>query len=266
MINAGLLSVQYLVFSSHKTATQTVVHSLNASGVRSAHCHTLENIELETGQFRSYLRDYRRTNGRKLQVVSIFRDPLDRLVSSFFQSLSEDRYAHLEPDKCADVNGPEDNIIYTISAQNLNELFCRYCVEIDGWGKSLSIIGQELEFSVDSLGFSGRELIGTNELEECRLHLLRFDLLGDLSALLSRISGRNIHIENENISGQRYFAHTYQAFRRGLRLRSELITKIYKSRRNLIELFHPGQYQSILDAKIEQFSGEPPQTRRFATH
>jgi len=72
------------------------------------------------GQFLPCLADYRRINARKLGIISVFRDPLDRLVSSFFQSLSEEFYAYLEPDKAGDVSGREDSIIYKISASSLS--------------------------------------------------------------------------------------------------------------------------------------------------
>jgi len=122
-INPDLLNIEFLVFSSHKTATQTIVNSLNASGVRCMHTHIGHDIGLSPGEFRFYLDEYRRVNAKRLQVISAFRDPLDRLVSSFFQSLSKDTYAWLEPDKYGDVNGPEDNIIYKMCMQDLINLF-----------------------------------------------------------------------------------------------------------------------------------------------
>jgi hypothetical protein len=260
-INPNLLNIEFLVFSSHKTATQTITNSLNTSGVGCMHCHTLENIGLREGEFRFYLDEYRRVNAKKLQVISTFRDPLDRLVSSFFQSLSRDTYAFMESDKSrgdlfrgGDVNGPEDNIIYRISMQDLINLFYRYCSEIDGWGESLHLICLELGLSLQDLSFSGRELLGTHELDKCYLHLLRFDLLGHLPVLLSRITLRGIDLAECNSTKQKYYAQRYQEFRSCLRLSKPMITNIYETRRELIELFYPGQYQSILDTKYEQWS------------
>lgn len=253
-INPHLLNIEFLVFSSQKTATQTITNSLNASGVGCMHCHTMPNIGLRRGEFRFYLNEYRRVNAKRLQVISTFRDPLDRLISSFFESLSHDTYAYLEPDKSGDVNGPEDNIIYRISMQDLINLFCRYCSEIDGWGESLHLICRELALSLQDLTFTDRGLLGTNELDTCYLHLFRFDLLAHLPALLSRITLRRIQLQEFNRSKQKYYAKLYQEFRSCLRIPKPMITNIYESRRELIELFYPGQYQSILNTKHELWS------------
>ena len=72
-----LFQIDFLVFSSHKTATQTLVRSLANSSVAVRHCHTLYNIDLEPGTFHTFLQSYREKRRRKLTIGSVFRDPLD---------------------------------------------------------------------------------------------------------------------------------------------------------------------------------------------
>jgi hypothetical protein len=179
---------------------------------------------------------------------------LDRLVSSFFQSLSEEVYAYLQPDKAGDVSGQEDNIIYKISPRDLRELFVRYCREINGWGESLVLICQEVGISVGDLEFVDHELVSPNELRDCHLYLLRFDLmLPHLPEVLAALTGRSISVQESNSSNAKYYARAYQEFRSSLRVPQSLIRDMYEPRRTLMALFYPGRYDSILQAKVDQY-------------
>ncbi len=57
-----LLNVDYLVYSCHKTATQSLVATLHSNGFVSAHYHYLYNIGLKSGDFRGYLKSYLKKN------------------------------------------------------------------------------------------------------------------------------------------------------------------------------------------------------------
>jgi hypothetical protein len=43
------------------------------------------NIELSPGNLADFLADYRSHNDRPLNIVTIFREPLQRYISAFFQ-------------------------------------------------------------------------------------------------------------------------------------------------------------------------------------
>src|SRR5215210_5142841 len=88
-----LYAIRFLIFSSHKTATQSIVSSLNSKGIRALHGHTVQDLGLQKNQFKAFLQCYREINGRKLEIISIFRDPLDRMKSSMFQALTRHYYA-----------------------------------------------------------------------------------------------------------------------------------------------------------------------------
>lgn len=177
-----------------------------------------------------------------------------RMMSSFFQSLSKDVYAWTEPEKAGAVAGPDDSVIRKMTREELNGLFCRYCEQIDGWGESIPLICHELGINIADLVFSHRERIGTNHFDDCRLFLMRFDLMlpcfGDL---LQRIAGKPIAIREANLSGAKWYAEDYARFERSLQMPADLIRSIYESRKTLIELFYPGEYEAMLEARIEQF-------------
>lgn len=249
-----LLDLDCLVFSSHKTATQTIRHSLRAGGLKCVHGHILDNIGLRPGELHPALKAHRQARAEPLAIISVFREPMERMMSSFFQSLSKDVYAWTEPDKAGAVGGPADSVIRQMTPGELNDLFCRYCEQIDGWGESIPLICDEIGMSIADLSFSHQERIGINDLDDCRLFLLRFDLmLPCLPALLHRIAGRRIAIREANMSGAKWYAEDYARFEISLHMPADLIRTIYVSRKALVELFYPGEYETILEARIKQF-------------
>jgi len=198
IINSPLSEIEFLVFSSHKTATQTITKSLNASGTKARHCHTLDNIDIPEGDFRSCLDAYRRQHMRALGIISVFRDPLDRLVSSFFQSASR----WLSPSELIEQQ-PERSLINRLSFDALGKVFCDYCLQFNGFGESLEIICKELGIAVADLRFSPSENLGANDRDSCHLFLMRFDVMSDdqaLGPLLERITGTTIALSSENVS------------------------------------------------------------------
>ena len=97
------MNLDYLIYSSHKTSTQSLKATLKASGYNCVHCHALQSNLTRTMSeyfntsnplthisFIKYLEDYKKTNGKKLKIISTIRNPIDRLISSFFQTFHTD--------------------------------------------------------------------------------------------------------------------------------------------------------------------------------
>jgi hypothetical protein len=92
------LSLDFLVYSSHKTSTQSLLNILNANNYKARHCHTIQNLKftlnldhpVQKEQFIQYLLNYKIKNNRKIKILSCIRNPKDRLISSFFQSFHTD--------------------------------------------------------------------------------------------------------------------------------------------------------------------------------
>jgi hypothetical protein len=118
-------NLDFLVYSSHKTSTQSLLSILNKNNYKAKHCHTLSNLSLcfpnppthET--FIQYLIKYNNINKKKLKIISCVRNPKDRLLSSFFQSFSSDQVQFL--------NISEKDTI--ISVKNEDEL-CNFYEEM----------------------------------------------------------------------------------------------------------------------------------------
>ena len=83
--------IDYLVYSSHKTSTQSMVHTLKQNKYCTIHCHDIGDLKIHYPKFYitpkifiESLINYKKYKG-KLKIISIIRDPKERLVSSFFQ-------------------------------------------------------------------------------------------------------------------------------------------------------------------------------------
>ena len=75
---------KYIVYSSHKTASQSIVNLLNTISL-----HEISNLGLDKLNFINILKK-RLLNKNKPNFISIIRDPMSRLKSSFFQLNHDD--------------------------------------------------------------------------------------------------------------------------------------------------------------------------------
>ena len=249
-IDKKLLDIEFLIYSSHKTATQTILGSLNHNGIKSRHCHHVENIGLDESEFSRYLDMYRQKNHKNLNIISVFRDPLDRLISSFFQ------WHGSRPVRDREVASEADALVIAKPITELIDIFAdQYCEnpEVPIF-ESIDEICNQLSVQCNELVFSESSELGVNHLEKCNLYLFRFDLLvRNFSAQLSSISGKEIKLTNRNIGSSKFYADRYQQFRDVLQLPASTIDRVYRSRKCLIDVFYPGEYQNILDKTLRRY-------------
>ena len=126
--------LDFLVYSSHKTSTQSLVSIFRINNYKSIHCHSLNNLKFglvnpptkET--FRQYLINYKNINNKKLKIITCIRNPINRLLSSFFQSFNCDQIMFN--------NISEENT--TISIKNEDEL----CIMYEEMIKSSTLSGR----------------------------------------------------------------------------------------------------------------------------
>jgi hypothetical protein len=92
-------NLDFLIYSSHKTSTQTLVSTINNNGLRSTHCHYIDSFRITLPEYNGIISNetfiqglinYKNINNKKIKIISIIRNPKDRLISSFFQSFSTD--------------------------------------------------------------------------------------------------------------------------------------------------------------------------------
>jgi hypothetical protein len=93
----NFIDLDFLIYSSHKTFTQSLLSTLIKNNYKAIHCHELTQLSLfcidpptkET--FIQYLINYKTIKNKKLKIITCIRNPKTRLLSSFFQSFHSDQ-------------------------------------------------------------------------------------------------------------------------------------------------------------------------------
>jgi len=250
----ALLDLDYLVFSSHKTATQTIVRTLRMNGYACTHCHTGRNhtVNLAPGRFGAFAERYHARHATKLNVITVFREPIERHISSFFQCHGSDV---LRQRGCPDI---ARTLIATASTAALQHRFRREMARgtVAGRAESLDELCVELGLTHADLAYDVIDQYGRVETEHCILHLLRFDVLigaERLASLLSRVTEKTLVQYDENVSGSKWYAERQSDFTKSLRLPRRTIIACYETRAGLVELFHPGEYDVLLSRALARY-------------
>jgi hypothetical protein len=115
--------IDFLVYSSHKTSTQTMIKSLSKSKYNTFHIHHLDNLKIRQDNidtsnenFIQEVKIYNKKYKKKLKIISLIRNPVDRLMSSFFQSHYNDEIRLLKVNE-------KDTTIMKYSIDELSKLF-----------------------------------------------------------------------------------------------------------------------------------------------
>ncbi|MEZ5465142.1 MAG: hypothetical protein R3F22_07985 [Lysobacteraceae bacterium] len=244
--------IDYLVYSSHKSATQTITASLRKSGLRAIHCHFLNNIELDQTNFREWLTsDDWKSRGSRLKLISVFREPIDRHISSFFQGYGT------RPIRLGEVKDETETLIYRKSLEHLQdqlvaELETRSLI---GYRESVDAICDDLELTPGELKFDASHLSTLNSTPHADLHLCRFDhIVQCIAPTLSRITGRPVEQLDANVSESKWYAEKYRRFKETLRLPGRLIRDIYDEKAELLSLFYPRLEKETLNLVLRRYS------------
>lgn len=111
-------NIDYLIYSSHKTCSQSLKNTLNNNSFLTTHLHTIDKNNYIN--FKKYCYDYNKNNNKKLVIITILRNPFDRLKSSFFQTFHCDQVTFLNVDEKKTF----------ITKNNTDFLFDKFCNKI----------------------------------------------------------------------------------------------------------------------------------------
>lgn len=244
-----------LVYSSHKTGTQTITATLSNSGIRTQHIHSLSNVNLkaDNGAFRSYLERYQLVNSRKLTVLSVFRLPLERHMSSFFQWFGEGVVRE------GLVTKTEATIIARYPVDQLQKIFINLIAtrSLVGRKESLHELCGELAYPTSSLQFVADRGFTVIEDEFIRLVLFRFDILfPDFRGYLEKSLETKLIALTANVTEDKWYSGKFDEFKRTLLLKPDLIRMIHAEKKDLIDLFYPAQYEDIVNGQISIYGSE----------
>ena len=224
---ADVMNSDILVFSSHKTATQSVKKTLNDNGIACVHGHHFNHIGMTREDMLPTLRAYRTRHGTPLTIISVYREPLERHMSSFFQTYG------WRPIKNRDVSSAEETIIYKYSIADLQARFLEEIRtdKLSGQNESLVGLSNCLEVPLDRLKFDPALKIGVNEFEDARVFIFRFDqLISDFSAVLASAIGHDLAVSRTNVSDEKWYNQKYKEFRSTISFPKEIVEKVYRPR------------------------------------
>lgn len=204
--------LDFLVYSSHKTSTQTLNSIFHKNNYRVVHCHILDNLKLclvdpptkET--FKQYLTNYKNVNNKKLKIISCVRNPINRLLSSFFQTFGtcEINYHIREENTTISINN--DNVLCIMYEEMIKNSKLPLSIEsLDELSTILDInILEKIEKKKDYYYLD-------NNLFE--LYVLDFNCVIDTNALnyLNNILMIKLKIlSSSNLSEKKYYYNKYQ--------------------------------------------------------
>lgn len=247
----ALIDLDYLVFSSHKTATQTVVHSLRTGGLNARHCHVVSHIGMENGNFLNFVTNYKIINKKPLKIISIYREPVERLISSFFQSFGSD------PIDFKQVGSEKETLIYKNTVFDLQKKFIEQLSEkkMPGFYESLGLLAKELKIDVATLQYDDEKRIGINISENFHLYLIRFDhLVSQFNSILSIIANKELQIAKANLSEKKWYYSKYQNFKTSIKIPFEIIESLYDLNKKFIYLFYKDQKDILLRSVKDKYA------------
>lgn len=246
-----LLDLDYLIYSSHKTGTQTLKATLKRNGFRCQHLHGLRNIGLEAGDFSPWLSAYREKHGKPLRVITVFREPVERHISSFFQAHGS------RPLRLGEVKHESETIIFRYTIDELHQRFVTELRErtLIGLPDAMDEIASEVSLPLSAFSFDAGPGIGRVNTETLSLTMLRFDqLFASFDRLLAEAVGKPLQQHNVNMGDQKWYSEIYREFKRTVRIPEDVLVDVYKHKKKLIELFYPGRHRAMLESVIGIYS------------
>lgn len=240
--------IKYFVYSSHKTSTQSLINTLNHHHYSSNHVHLLKDLNINKNEILSLFKNYKNENQKKIKIISIIRNPYERLISSFFQTNYSDMI-HFQNLK------PEDTIIMKMSEDELIESFK---LQI----KEESLLG--LEESLFELSNLFTEPIFQNLIEKTNyyyyeneyieLYVLNFQYLIESDEKILDYLNKSLEIElkeiiHSNLSSEKLYYTKYKNIKNKLKERKDIYSFIDKIYTNKFKEYHSLFYQFRIHRK-----------------
>lgn len=229
-------NLDFLVYSSHKSSTQSLVKTLEKNNYNARHLHTLKDIENTKEEFVNNLKEYININKKKLKILSVIRNPNDRLISSFFQTNYDDMIFFNKIQ-------PEETIIQKYDVIKLYSMFKDSIINKDmlGLKESLLELKEIFNFNIkNEFIFKNNFFYYENGL--CKIYILDFNLLITDSVLNYLKSALNIKLtnyESENLSKNKPYYHKYIQLKKIIKNENEIhenIKQLYE--KNEISLYY----------------------------
>ena len=223
-------NLDFLVYSSHKTATQSLLSILSANKYRVIHCHTIINFQLYQKELKNKsqlelntifiesLIKYKLKNKKKIKILSVIRNPIERLKSSFFQTYHTDEISY---------NKKKENNT-TISINNISDLIHMYNNKIQT--QTLPYYSESLDelafiFDIDIISklvkretYNNKYYYFEHDLFE--LFVIDFTMVIGVDNLvyINKCLGINLHInKTANLTQNKSYCKKYKEFKNNIK-------------------------------------------------
>ena len=224
-----------IVYSSHKTGTQSLVATLCKAGYPTMFMHHLQdqiitfndpNCDTSAATFSYLLQDYLNTRGKKMKIITVRRDPFDRTMSSFFET-----YHTIE----IWFGNVKDVMHTTIMRNDLHTLMDLYLQQITtaqlpGLYESLFEMSETFKVDVISQLEEREQGVRYASFDTFELFCLDFDRLFDASFLTRALDMPGIDdIFAVNLTMDTIYSEKFCQFREMLRPQEHQVVSILKS-------------------------------------
>lgn len=234
----------YLVYSSHKTATQSILSILRTNGYRAKHCHKYHDLEHTSGinvnkvsfaELVNYYNKKNKKNNKKLKIITCFRNPLDRLLSSYFQNYGADPvWIHRKKS--------QDTIIYKQTPEQIVDDCLRQIKNrtLPGYTESIHEMCQLMSIPLSDINYDKTKLFSVYENDRVIIYFFRFDtFINNSVELIRQITGKQNIIYNEsNLSENHWYSQKYKLTKQIFEIPEELKKQIVSDNKNLLDLFY----------------------------
>jgi hypothetical protein len=206
---------EFLIFSSHKTSTQSLLHTLNDSHYKTTKIHIIKDAHHwnHIGQddktfLLQEIKKYKEKNHKRLKVITVIRPPIERFISSFFQTNADNEVFFAK----------KRNILESTAIQESNRRL--YDMFIDSLKHKSSDYYKESLYELAEL-FDSRifqQLVPRKdhfyyENEWIELYVLDFKQLNDPRYLNRCLPVKIEHITPKNITEQKIYSPKYKNFK-----------------------------------------------------
>lgn len=225
----------FIIYSSHKTSTQTIIKSLRNNGFKCEFCHLLNTFKIKNEYkdlndkelkkiFISKIKNYKFKNNKKIKIITCIRNPIDRLPSSYFQTNYNDYIHFLNYE-------PNDTPIMKNSIEELLKDFTNGLKNyLEGSKESLDEISEIFDIDIIK-NCEKREKYYYHENNLIELYILDFnEIITNGVEYLNNIFNLELtDLTCNNLSSEKQYYEKYKEFKKNI---TPEIKDIIKSKYN----------------------------------
>tara|TARA_B100000674_G_scaffold495196_1_gene521910 strand:+ start:167 stop:829 length:663 start_codon:yes stop_codon:yes gene_type:complete len=188
---------------------------------------------------------------KKLQIISVFREPIERHISSFFQ------YYGTKALRSGAAKDISDTILMRLSTKELHNKFIDELLNqsLAGFREAITTLQFHTSIDLEEQTLKPEENSLSIECELALLHIFRFDkLFSNYRNSLETLARTNISETTNNTASSKWYNEIYREFKSTLRIPKDTVIKTYEPKRQIINtLYHEG-FNSLLEKAVYSYS------------